>query len=75
MASRGLSDRLVKTLSGLGLPVEIPKDLSQTELIRVMKGDKKKSRGIVHFSLPVKIGKVEVNIKVDNLNLVLEEEE
>ena len=75
VASRGLSDRLVKTLSGLGLPVEIPKDLSQTELIRVMKGDKKKSRGIVHFSLPVKIGKVEVNIKVDNLNLVLEEEE
>ncbi len=75
VASRGLSDTLVDTLVGLGLPVEIPKNLPHTELIRAMKEDKKKSVGIVCFVLPVKIGEVKIGIEVDNLNSVLEEEE
>lgn len=74
VADRGLAGTLVETLTGLGLPVEIPNNLPRGELIRVMKEDKKKSVGMVRFALPVKIGEVEVGIKVDNLNSVLEEE-
>ena len=74
VADRGLAGTLAETLTGLGLPVEIPNNLPRGELIRVMKEDKKKSGGMVRFALPVKIGEVEVGIKVDNLNLVLEEE-
>jgi len=73
IADTGLSDTLAETLSGLGLPVEIPKDLPTADLIHVMKMDKKKSEGIVRFSLPVKIGEVKVGIKMKNLTSVLEE--
>ena len=74
MAVVGLSNTLVETLSGLGLPVEIPENLPCTELIHAMKMDKKKSEGIVRFSLPVKIGEVKVGIEVNNLISVLEED-
>jgi len=75
VAGRGLTDTLVDTLAGLGLPVAIPKNLPHTELIHAMKKDKKQFAGIVHFALPVKIGEVKVGIEVDNINSVLEEEE
>ena len=74
MAVVGLSDTLVETLSGLGLPVEIPENLPCTELVHAMKMDKKKSEGIVRFSLPVKIGEVKVGIEINNLISVLEED-
>ncbi len=74
IAGVGLSDTLVKTLSGLGLPVEIPENLPHGELIHAMKMDKKKFGGIVRFALPVKIGEVIVGIEIENLASVLEEE-
>ncbi len=73
IANAGLSDTLTETLSGLGLPVEIPKDLPNADLIHAMKMDKKKSEGIVRFSLPVKIGEVKVGIEIKNLISVLKE--
>ena len=73
IAKTGLSDTLAETLSGLGLPVEIPKDLSSADLIHAMSMDKKKSEGIVRFSLPVKIGEVRVGIEINNLISVLKE--
>jgi 3-dehydroquinate synthase len=73
-ADEGLADLITETLIGLGLPVKIPEELPRTELVRVMKEDKKKSRGIIHFALPVKIGEVKVGIAVDDLNDVLEDE-
>jgi len=73
VAEQGLSDKLGETLSGIGLPIDIPKNLPLTELIRVMKEDKKKSEGVIRFSLPVKIGEVKAGIEVDNLKSVLEE--
>jgi len=74
ISSSGLSDTLVKTLSGLGLPVEIPENLPHSELIHAMKMDKKKSDGVIRFSLPVKIGEVKVGIEINNLISVLEED-
>jgi len=73
VAEMGLSDTLADTLKGLGLPVEIPKNLPHTDIISAMKRDKKKSEGLVRFALPVKIGEVKMGIEVENLFSVLEE--
>ncbi len=72
IAEIGLSYMLAETLSGLELPVEIPKNLPNADLIHAMKMDKKKSEGIIRFSLPVKIGEVIVGYEINNLTFVLE---
>jgi 3-dehydroquinate synthase len=72
-ASRSVLEAIESTLSKLGLPVEIPKELSREEIVRVMKVDKKKNAKFVHFALPVEIGKVElVATRVSDLENVLE---
>ena len=73
IAESGLADKLAGALSGLGLPVEIPKNLPRSELVSAMKMDKKRSNGSVRFALPVKIGEVKVGIEVEDLESVLEE--
>lgn len=73
IASAGLSDTIAGTLSGLDLPIKIPKNLLHEEIILAMNKDKKKSKGIVRFSLPEKIGEVKFGIEIDNLSSVLEE--
>ena len=73
IAGPGLANTLAEALSGLGLPVEIPRDLPHSELVSAMKMDKKKSNGAVRFALPVKIGEVKAGIEVDDLQSVLEE--
>jgi 3-dehydroquinate synthase len=73
IASAGLSDTIASTLSGLELPVKIPKNLLHEEIILAMRKDKKKSKGIIRFSLPEKIGEVKVGIEIDDLLSVLEE--
>jgi 3-dehydroquinate synthase len=72
VAGKGLTEAIRAPLSQLGLPVRIPKNLSQQEIIRAMKVDKKKSNGVVRFALPVEIGKVEL-VEVRDLELALEE--
>jgi 3-dehydroquinate synthase len=67
VADKGLSDALAETLTGLGLPVEIPKNLPRDELVHAMQVDKKKASGVVRFALPVKIGEVKVGIEIDKL--------
>jgi 3-dehydroquinate synthetase len=71
VADKGLSDALMKPLASLGLPVEIPEDLSPADIIRAMKMDKKKVSDVVRFALPVRIGEVKVGIEVENLEDVL----
>ena len=71
VADNGLSDALVKTLTGLGLPVEIPENLPRADIIRAMKMDKKKAAGVVRFALPVRIGEVKVGVEIENLEEVL----
>ena len=73
IAGKGLSGCLAETLSALGLPVEIPKNMSHTDLIRAMHVDKKKERSVVKFALPVKIGEVKVGVAVEDLKMVFEE--
>jgi shikimate kinase/3-dehydroquinate synthase len=71
VAEPGLSDALADTLLALELPVEIPQDLSQNEIVRAMKVDKKKAAGVVRFALPVRIGEVKVGVEIENLEEVL----
>ncbi len=73
VAKSGLSEALIKTLKGLGLPVDISDEFSRDELIQAMKMDKKKADGVVRFTLPVKIGEVEVGVEVKDLKTVFEE--
>ncbi len=70
LAAKGLGEQIAGVLTGLGLPVEIPADLSREELIRAMLVDKKREKGIVRFALPQDIGKIKVGVAVENLNTV-----
>ncbi len=71
VASPGLSDTISRSLSAIGLPINIPLDLPREELIRTMKMDKKKSKDVVRFALPVEIGKVEL-VDVTDLGKTLD---
>ncbi len=71
VAGSGLSDTLERTLTELGLPIEIPESFEKGKLISAMKVDKKKKSGVVRFALPVKIGEVKVGIEVKNLEEAL----
>lgn len=72
LASTGLADVIGGTLSSLGLPVEIPKDMPRDEIIRVMRVDKKKSAKAIRFALPAEIGRVEL-VEVSDLGAVISE--
>jgi 3-dehydroquinate synthase len=65
-------EAIESTLSNLGLPTNIPDEMSRDEIIRAMNMDKKKTAKSIRFALPVEIGKVEL-VEVENLNDVLEE--
>jgi len=71
VASPGLSDAIARSLSAIGLPVNIPMDLPREEIIRALKMDKKKSKDVVRFALPVEIGKVEL-VDVTDLGKTLD---
>ena len=58
LAQNGLADRLEADFKACGLPTECP--FSMDELADAMKKDKKADGGIVHFVLPITIGKVEI---------------
>ncbi|HSK67594.1 MAG TPA: 3-dehydroquinate synthase family protein, partial [Anaerolineales bacterium] len=71
IAENGLSTKIATVLSGLGLPVDIPKDLPRAEILRAMRVDKKKDASRVRFALPLRIGKVEL-VDVTDLENVLQ---
>ena len=72
VAAKGLSEIVAESLSVLGLPIRIPKELPREELIRAMRVDKKKSSGAIRFALPAEIGRVEL-VNVSDLESVLED--
>jgi shikimate kinase / 3-dehydroquinate synthase len=72
IADKELSHTISAVLSGLGLPVVIPKNLPHDEIIRAMRVDKKKDAANIRFALPAKIGKIEF-VDVVDLESVLEE--
>jgi 3-dehydroquinate synthase len=69
-ATAGLSGKISKVLSTIGLPTQIPEELPREEILRAMRVDKKKSANAIHFALPVDIGKVEL-VEVADLESVL----
>ena len=71
IAEKGLSTTIASVLSGLGLPVDIPKELPRQEILRAMRVDKKKDAARVRFALPLRIGKVEL-VDVTDLEHVLQ---
>ena len=70
VAGTGLAEAIAGTLSGFGLPVHIPKELSREEIVRTMRVDKKKDGKSIRFALPVEIGKVKL-VDVSDLESVI----
>ncbi len=58
--SREAVQRLIKILKVLGLPTELPPDLSSREIIQTMRKDKKSYQGKVKLILPTAIGRIEI---------------
>jgi 3-dehydroquinate synthetase len=69
----GLSAQIEAVLTGLGLPTEIPPDLTVPAIIQAMRMDKKKERHVVKFALPVKVGEVKVGVAVSDLEQIFVE--
>ena len=61
----GLSDRLARLLSKLGLPTEVPAEMDREAIRRAMKLDKKNEAGTVRFALPLRIGEVRTRVAID----------
>ena len=71
VAGKGLSDAVAESLSALGLPVQIPPEMSRAEIVRAMCMDKKKNAQAIRFALPAEIGRVEL-VDITDLESVLE---
>ena len=74
IAGKGLAEKIADTLSALGLPIPIPRELPREEILRAMRADKKKSARSIRFPLPVKIGRVElIAARVEDFESVLDD--
>jgi len=62
---------VAESLSALGLPVQIPPEMSRAEIVRAMCMDKKKNAQAIRFALPAEIGRVEL-VDITDLESVLE---
>jgi len=71
LAVDGLVEAVTESLKALGLPIQIPENMSREEIIRAMRVDKKKNAKAIRFALPVEIGRVEL-VDVTDLESVLE---
>ncbi len=59
----GLSGRLVKALTALKLPVELPGGLDRKQVGEAMLLDKKTEAGRLRFALPLRIGEVRTRVE------------
>jgi 3-dehydroquinate synthetase len=71
LADQGLTKEIKKTLSGLGLPTEIPSGFKRQAILDAILVDKKRSRGQTRFALPVRVGEVKPDIVVEDLATLL----
>jgi 3-dehydroquinate synthase len=71
IARKGLAGEIAKVISKIGLPTQIPKELSWGEILRAMQVDKKKNAQVIRFALPAEIGNVEL-VDVTDLEKVLD---
>jgi shikimate kinase / 3-dehydroquinate synthase len=72
LCGKGLANKIEDTLHGLGLPTEIPANLSRHALVNAMRMGKKRDVSSIQFALPEDIGQMQIGIKVKNLNEVLQ---
>ena len=63
----GLAGEIESVLHRLNLPTKLPGDLDRHALLSAMRVDKKKARGRVLFSLPVRVGDVRTGVNIPNL--------
>ena len=56
----GLLDRVRDAIAGVGLPVALEGAPDATELLELMKMDKKVRQGTPRFILPTRLGQVEI---------------
>ena len=71
LAKQGLADEIKAVCEPLGLPIEIPSNLSRSEIIKAMQVDKKRSGAKVKFALPIRIGEVISGIEVSDIGSIL----
>jgi 3-dehydroquinate synthase len=70
VAEPGLAEEIAAALQGLGLPVEVPPGMDWETILQGMQVDKKRLGGALHFTLPERIGKVQVGREVTNAELI-----
>jgi len=66
IATAGISSDLMGTLEALGLPVRLPADVNEMDILNSMYYDKKRSRGYLTIVLPEEIGKARYGFRLDN---------
>jgi 3-dehydroquinate synthase len=64
----GITAKIEKAISTLGLPTEIPDSVDRTQLLETMQVDKKKTQGTIRFALPIRIGYMHPSAQITNLN-------
>jgi 3-dehydroquinate synthetase len=74
IAEPGMANALVEVLEGLGLSTEIPKGVDPDGLLHAMAVDKKRAAGALRFTLPVRVGEVQVGIEVDESDIFIQGE-
>lgn len=65
LAEAGLSQRIGDCLANLGLPTQIPGELSKQRMIDTMLLDKKRAGGKIKFALPERIGRVQHGVEIN----------
>ncbi|NOY99841.1 MAG: 3-dehydroquinate synthase [Chloroflexi bacterium] len=70
LADSGLAEHIAAKLRGLGLPTEIPPEMSRPAILKTMRHDKKKRGGAIRFALPVEIGRVKVNVRAEDRSIL-----
>lgn len=58
LAAPGLAEEIAACLQAWSLPTEVPSDLPPEKWQKIIFFDKKKQGGVVHFTLPIRIGEV-----------------
>ncbi len=72
ISRKGLAGEISRVISKVGLPTQIPKELSRGEILRAMKVDKKRNAQVIRFALPVEIGNVAL-VDVTDLEKTLDD--
>lgn len=69
LAPKGLDEEVKVALERLGLPTEIPAEMSAETLLAYLARDKKKAAGKVRFALPTAVGNVRTGLIVPEQEL------